>query len=316
MRRFLIRRFLFMILSTIAATAIVFSLSRAVGDPLLLFATSGYGISDEAVAEIRKELALDRSYPEQYLLWLGRVLRGDLGQNLAFKLPVARIISEKIPHSLQLGTFAWFFSGTIGVSLGVLSAIKRGTMADYGGRFVALIGQSIPVFWFAIILIMVFAVWLDWLPAGLAGDSTQEPSLWQLEYLVLPVTAMSLGGLAGYLRLTRSSMLEVLDSEYVKLARAKGVGTTFVVWKHAFRNALIQPLTASTLAFAGFIEGALVVETIFSRPGIGLMAVQAVHGNDFPILQGAVLMFILVYVIATFLTDIVYALVDPRIRYD
>ena len=225
MRRFLIRRFLFMILSTIAATAIVFSLSRAVGDPLLLFATSGYGISDEAVAEIRKELALDRSYPEQYLLWLGRVLRGDLGQNLAFKLPVARIISEKIPHSLQLGTFAWFFSGTIGVSLGVLSAIKRGTMADYGGRFVALIGQSIPVFWFAIILIMVFAVWLDWLPAGLAGDSTQEPSLWQLEYLVLPVTAMSLGGLAGYLRLTRSSMLEVLDSEYVKLARAKGVGT-------------------------------------------------------------------------------------------
>jgi len=139
---------------------------------------------------------------------------------------------------------------------------------------------------------------------------------WQMEYLVLPVTAMSLGGLAGYLRLTRSSMLEVLDSEYVKLARAKGVGTSFVVWKHAFRNALIQPLTASALAFAGFIEGALVVETIFSRPGIGLMAVQAVHGNDFPILQGAVLMFIVVYVIATFLTDIIYALIDPRIRYD
>ena len=160
-----------MILSTIAATAIVFSLSRAVGDPLLLFATSGYGISDEAVAEIRKELALDRSYPEQYLLWLSRVLRGDLGQNLAFKLPVARIITEKIPHSLQLGTFAWFFSGTIGVGLGVLSAVKRASLADYGGRFIALIGQSIPVFWFAIILIMVFAVWLDWLPAGLAGDS-------------------------------------------------------------------------------------------------------------------------------------------------
>jgi len=128
-----------MVLSTIAATATVFALSRAVGDPLLLFATSGYGISDEAVAEIRKELALDRSYPEQYLLWLGRVLRGDLGQNLAFKLPVARIITEKIPYSLQLGTFAWFFSGTIGVALGVLSAVSRGTLLDYGGRFLPLI---------------------------------------------------------------------------------------------------------------------------------------------------------------------------------
>ena len=305
-----------MILSVVAATAIVFSLSRAVGDPLLLFATSGYGISDEAVAELRSELALDRALPVQYLLWLGRVLRGDLGENLAFRLPVARIITEKLPHSLQLGTLAWFFSGTIGVGLGVVSAINRGSWGDYGGRFVALIGQSIPVFWFAILLIMIFAVWLDWLPAGLAGDSTQEPSLWQMEYLVLPVVAMSLGGLAGYLRLTRSSMLEVLDSEYVKLARAKGVARSYVIWKHAFRNALIQPLTASTLAFAGFIEGALVVETIFSRPGIGLMAVQAVHGNDFPILQGAVLMFILVYVLATFLTDIVYALIDPRIRYD
>lgn len=305
-----------MILSAIAATAIVFALSRLVGDPLLLFATSGYGLSDEAVAEIRKELALDKPYPVQYLLWLGRVLRGDLGETLAFKLPVARTITEKIPHSLQLGTFAWFFSGVIGVSLGVLSAIRRGGLTDYGGRFIALVGQSIPVFFFAIILIFVFAVWLDWLPAGLAGDSTQNPSLWQLEYLVLPVTAMTLGGLAGYLRLTRSAMLEVLDSEYVKLARAKGVSTSFVIWKHAFRNALIQPLTASTLAFAGFIEGALVVETIFSRPGIGLMAIEAVHGNDFPTLQGAVLMFIIVYVVATFLTDVVYALIDPRIRFD
>ena len=305
-----------MILSAIAATAVVFSLSRAVGDPLLLFATSGYGISDEAVAAIKKELALDQRYHVQYLLWLGRVLRGDLGETLAFKLPVARIITEKIPHSLQLGAFAWFFSATLGVGLGVLSAIRRASLPDYLGRTLALIGQSIPIFWFAIILIQVFAVWLDWLPAGLAGDSTQEPSLWQLEYLVLPVTAMTLGALAGYLRLTRSAMLEVLDSEYVKLARAKGVARSGVVWKHAFRNALIQPLTASTLAFAGFIEGALVVETIFSRPGIGQMAIQAVHGNDFPILQGAVLMFITVYVVATFATDVVYALIDPRIRYD
>ena len=137
-----------------------------------------------------------------------------------------------------------------------------------------------------------------------------------MRYLILPVVAITLGGLAGYLRLTRSAMLEVLDSEFVRLARAKGVASRTVIWKHAFRNALIQPLTASTLAFAGFIEGSVVVEQVFSRPGIGSMAIQAVHNKDFPLLQGAVLVFIFVYLIATFITDIVYSLVDPRIRYD
>lgn len=314
MRRFLIRRVIFMILSIIAATAIVFGLSRAGGDPLLLFATSGYGLTEEGVAAVRKQLRLDQPYVVQYLYWMADVLRGDLGVTLIFRLPVREQLFAQIPESFQLGIVSWFFSAIVGVSLGVLSAVRRATLADYAGRFLALMGQSVPVFWFAIVLIMVFAVWLSWLPAGLIGDT-----LWgfsDLKYLILPVLAISLGGLAGYLRLTRSAMLEVMDSEFVRLARAKGVGSRMVIWKHAFRNALIQPLTASTLALAGFIEGAVVVEQVFSRPGIGSMAIQAVHNKDFPLLQGAVLMFILVYLLATFLTDIVYSLVDPRIRYD
>ena len=321
MRRFLIRRVIFMLLSVLAATAIVFALSRAGGDPLYLFATSGYGLSDEAVAAIRADLRLDQHPVIQYLYWLADVLRGDLGVTLIQRLPVGRQIAEQIPESFQLGAVSWVLSAVIGVSLGVLSAVKRASFADYTGRFIALVGQSIPIFWFAIMLIMLFSIflpsWLPWwpaLPAGLIGES-----LWgfsDLRYLILPVVAITLGGLAGYLRLTRSAMLEVLDSEFVRLARAKGVASRTVIWKHAFRNALIQPLTASTLAFAGFIEGSVVVEQVFSRPGIGSMAIQAVHNKDFPLLQGAVLVFIFVYLIATFLTDIVYSLVDPRIRYD
>lgn len=314
MRRFLIRRVIFMILSIIAATAIVFGLSRAGGDPLLLFATSGYGLTDEGVEAVRKQLRLDQPYVIQYLYWMADVLRGDLGVTLIFRLPVREQLFAQIPESFQLGIVSWFFSAIVGVSLGVLSAVRRATLADYAGRFLALMGQSVPVFWFAIVLIMIFAVWLSWLPAGLIGDTLWGIS--DLKYLILPVVAISLGGLAGYLRLTRSAMLEVMDSEFVRLARAKGVGSRMVIWKHAFRNALIQPLTASTLALAGFIEGAVVVEQVFSRPGIGSMAIQAVHNKDFPLLQGAVLMFILVYLFATFLTDIVYSLVDPRIRYD
>ncbi len=311
MKRFLIRRFIFAIISILAATAVVFVLSRAGGDPLLLFATSGYGLSPEAVETIKKDLGLDKSYPEQYVMWISKVVRGDLGETLIFRQSVASVVIDKIPESLQLGAFAWFFTTFIGVPLGVFSAIQRGSIGDYLGRFIALIGQSVPVFWFAIVLIMLFAVYLDALPAGLIGQS-----MWEMKYLVLPVAAMTAGGLAGYLRLTRSAMLEVLDSEYVKLARAKGISYRVLIWKHAFRNALIQPLTASTLVFAGFIEGAVVIETVFSRPGIGSEAIQAVHNKDFPLLQGLVLMFILVYVIATFITDVLYAVIDPRIRYD
>ena len=211
------------------------------------------------------------------------------------------------------GGRAWFNPPTwkVGIPLGILSAVKRGTYLDYFGRFFALLGQAVTQFWLGLVLILIFYVYLDLLHAGLKGHS-----FWELEYLVLPVITLSWGAMASYLRLTRTAMLEVLDSEYIRLARAKGVGTNSVVWKHAFRNALIQPLTASTLILTGFLTGAVLVETIFAWPGMGDAAIRAVNNNDFPLLQGFVFFFTILFVFSTFITDLLYAYIDPRIRYD
>ena len=206
---------------------------------------------------------------------------------------------------------SWLVATIVGIPLGILSAVRRGTFFDYFGRFFALLGQAVPQFWLGLVLILIFSVYLDLLPAGLKGDS-----FWDLKYLVLPTITLSWGAMAAYLRLTRTAMLEVLDSEYIRLARAKGVGTNSVVWKHAFRNALIQPLTASTLILTGFLTGAVLVETIFAWPGMGDAAIRAVNNNDFPLLQGFVFFFTVLFVASTFITDLLYAYIDPRIRYD
>ena len=234
-----------------------------------------------------------------------------MGETILDRKPVSRIVFLKLPSTLQLGAVSWVMATIVGIPLGILSAVKRGTYLDYFGRFFALLGQAVPQFWFGLVLILIFSVYLDLLPAGLKGDS-----FWELEYLVLPVITLSWGAMASYLRLTRTAMLEVLDSEYIRLARAKGVGTNSVVWKHAFRNALIQPLTASTLILTGFLTGAVLVETIFAWPGMGDAAIRAVNNNDFPLLQGFVFFFTILFVFSTFITDLLYAYIDPRIRYD
>jgi peptide/nickel transport system permease protein len=199
----------------------------------------------------------------------------------------------------------------VGVPLGVLSAVKRGSIIDYIARGFALFGQAIPPFWLGIVLILIASVQLSWFPVGTRGDGS-----WDLKYMVLPAITLAWGAMAGNVRLTRTAMLEVLDTEYVKLARAKGVSNSLIIWKHAFRNALIQPLTASTLILAGFLTGSIVVESIFAWPGMGLMAIKAVNDNDFPVLQGVVLMFTVLYTSLIFLTDIAYAIIDPRIRFE
>lgn len=311
MRRFIIRRIIFAILTIIAATGAVFFLSRAAGDPLELYATPGYGLTPEQEEALRRALDLDKPVPVQYLLWLGRAVRGDLGRTILDQKPVSRIVTERIPASVHLGLVAWAFATVVGVPLGVLSAVKRGTGFDYLGRFFALMGQALPAFWLGLVLILVIAVQFRWLPVAGRGES-----VWDVKYIILPAFTLGVGAMASYLRLTRNSMLEVLDSEFVKLARAKGVASQKVIWKHAFRNALIQPLTASTLILAGFLTGSVVVESIFAWPGLGLMAITAVQNNDFPLLQGIVLMLTVLYVSMTFITDILYAYIDPRIRYD
>ncbi len=307
MRSFVIRRLIFSVLTMLGASVIVFSLSRLAGDPMELFAQQGgYGMSDEAHDALEQMLGLDKPFPVQYIMWVGRVLKGDLGRGLVSQEDVSKIIRDKIANTLQLGGVSWVVATLIGIPLGVLSAVKRGTVWDYAGRTLAVFGQGAPPFWIGIMAILIFAVRFDLLPAG--GKAG-----WQS--FVMPAATLGLAASAGYLRLMRSSMLEVLDSEFVKLARAKGTGSTKVIWKHAFKNAMIAPLTLSALVFAGFISGTVVVETVFVWPGLGTMSVNAVSNNDFPVMTAAVLMFALFYTVINFFADLSYALVDPRIRY-
>ena len=317
MRGFLIRRAYFALLSLFAATMIVFGLSRVYGDPLLVYTQEGggYGLSEEQKEEISRYLGLDKPLILQYFVWVGNSLRGNFGQTLLDRAPVYGLIKGKLGATVQLAIAAWVFALVTGVPLGVLSATRRGGALDYIGRTFALFGQALPQFWIAIMAIVIFAVYLDWLPSsGRAhpGDGIGD----QIRHFILPTVTLGWLGSATYLRLVRSSMLEVLDSEFVKLARAKGVSTWHVIWKHAFRNALISPITYSSLFLASFITGATVVEWVFAWPGIGRLALTAVWNNDYALLTGIVLFFAVAYILFNFIADVLYGLVDPRIRYN
>ena len=310
MRVFLIRRFFFAILAVVGATLITFSLSRGAGDPRYLYAQEGgYGITPETWEELGRQFHLDKPIVVQYGYWLFDILRGNWQDSLLDRKSVLGKIKDRFPTTLKIGLAAFAFATLSGVPLGVLSAVKRGGFWDYMARGFALFGQGMPVFWLAIMLILIFSVRLGWFPTGTLGEG------WSLKHYVLPTVALGWQAAATYLRLVRSSMLEVLDSEFVKLARAKGVSNNGVIWKHGLRNSLIAPLTFSTLLLLGFINGAIVIETIFAIPGLGRLVFQAIGNNDFPVIVGTVLVFTGMYVIGNFITDLTYALIDPRIRY-
>ncbi len=318
MRRYLIRKFIFAVITLLLATIFVFGLSRVAGDPLLLFAKpGGYGMSPQRVEDLSKKLGLDKPLAVQYLVWLGRVLTGDFGETIVSETPVSRLIWERIAPTLQLGIVSFVFAIGMGIPLGVISAVRRGTVADYVGRTVALVGQAAPVFWLGIMGIMLFSSTLNWLPVATAGPDDAPLWSWvKIKHLIMPCVVLGWGPAAAFLRLTRSSMLEVLDSEYVKLARSKGTGNGIVIWKHAFRNAVLQPLTTSAITLAGFVTGAVVVERIFAWPGVGQLMIDAVWNNDFPTLTSTVLVFTAVFVLMNFLADITYGLMNPVIRYE
>ena len=315
MAKFLIRRVAFVFVALIGATAVVFGLSRMAGDPVLLYAKpADYGMSEEHLENLRKKLGLDRPLVVQYFRWVWQLAQGDFGRTLLAERPVIDVIQEKIWNTFQLAFTGWFFATIIGVPLGVLSAVKRATIWDYLGRSFALFGQALPAFWVGVMLVLIFAVTFEWLPAAFKNDPGETGFSWK--HFILPTITIGWGAAAGYLRITRSAMLEVMDSEFVKLARVKGVGTTSVVWKHAFKNALIPPLTVSALLLAGLMNGAVVAEVIFAWPGLGRVAlVEAVNNNDFPLLTAAVFIFTIIYLIMNFIADMLYSWADPRIRY-
>ncbi len=310
MRSFLARRVLYGIIAILGALLVIFVLSRLSGDPLDLYLDEyGGALAEETRDRFRKELALDQPVVFQYVIWVGRYLRGQYGDSLIHQRPVITVVKERFWTSIQLGIIAWVFGTMLGVPLGIVSAVQRGRLLDYIARGIALIGQAAPVFWVGIMAILIFSGELEWLPSGTRGDG------FAVRNYILPSIVLGWLPAAAYLRLTRSSMLEVLESEYVKFARAKGVESSFVIWKHAFRNAVIPPLTLSGLILIGFINGTTVIETVFSWPGLGRVAVQAVQGNDFPLISAITFLTVVLYVVVVLTMDVLYAILDPRIRY-
>lgn len=314
MIQFLTRRIVFAFLALVGATLLTFSLSRAAGDPRYLYAQEGgYGITQERWDALGEELGLDKPIVWQYAVWLGNIMRGNWQDSLIDRKSVFDKVVTALPVTLRLAFTSFAFASIIGIPLGVLSAVKRGTLFDMLGRGFALFGQALPVFWVGIMGILIFSVWLGWLPSATLGQ--RDEGIFQWEYYVLPTITLGWIAAASYLRLVRSAMLEIFDSEFIKLARAKGVSNNAVIWKHGFRNALIAPLTFSALLLTGFITGAVVTESIFAIPGLGRLAFGSIQDNDFPVMVAVVMVFTTMYVVMNFLTDMLYALIDPRIRY-
>jgi len=313
MRRVIARRLVASVFSLLIASFLIFALPRIVSDPLDMFAKpDGYGISTETREYLTKSLGLDRPLVVQYWIWLRNTLTGQLGRSVDNNRLVTTIIGEKVGATVQLGIVAWIFATLVGVPLGVVSAIRRGSTVDYLARGFALVGQAAPAFWIAILGILLFSVKFGLLPVATRGAGLPFTEQWT--YYVLPTIVLGWHPAAAYTRITRSAMLEILDSEFVVLARAKGVSNSMVIWKHAFRNALIQPLTLSALILAGFITGTVIVESVFSWPGLGRLAIDAVFDNDFPILTAVVLLFMVAYVGMNMLADFLMVLIDPRVR--
>lgn len=306
MQRYLVIRFGQALLALWAITLIVFSLSHLTGSPVdALLPDDATPAQAEALI---RHWGLDRPYHEQYLTFLGNALQGDFGDSLKWRGQTAMgVVVERLPATLQLGGIAMLFSAVIGLPLGVLAAVKKDTALDNSATVIALLGQSLPTFWLGIILIWVFAVHLGWFPTSGRGG---------LSYMILPAIALSWFQIAALVRITRSAMLEVLDSEYIKLARVKGVPEWKIVWKHALRNAAIAPLTYFGVLAGSILTGSVVIETVFSWPGTGWLSIEAIRGRDYPVVQSVVIVFAGFYLFLNFLVDMLYAYVDPRIRYN
>ena len=315
MQRFILRRIFASLVALFLVTIIVFSLSRLVGDPLaMLVSEGGYGISESALQIQREKLHLDKPVPLQYFFWLTDVLRGDLGHDLSDGFPVTHKIREKIAPTVQLGVSAWILATIFGLSFGMISAVKRGSLLDYAVRLIANLGITLPAFYVGIMAILIFAVNLGWVPVTVIGTIGSDDPLATVKAMILPVLTLAWGAAAGYMRLMRSSMLEVLDSEYIKLARAKGVDGSKVIWKHALRNSLIVPITVSALLLWNFVTGTVVVEAVFAWPGLGLLAIEAVVNNNLNLVVGTTLVTGVVLITANLVADVLYVFVDPRIR--
>lgn len=317
MGAYLIRRVVLMAPTLIIVTFLVFLLLYlSPGDPvLLLVPIEEIGdMTDAEMDRLRRDLGLDRPVYVQYADWLLDVLRGDLGRSIHMRRPVLDLLSARFPVTLELALLSVFLASAVAIPIGMYTAVKPGGLGDFVGNIAALMGVSAPNFWVALILIVVFAVQLRWLPAGGFVRIADDP-IAHVQRMILPVVTLSTALMAVTMRLTRSSMLEALNEDYVRTAHSKGLGQRRIVLAHALKNALIPVVTVIGLQIGRILGGTVAIEIIFSFPGMGKLLLDAIFARDFPIVQGAVLLITLAFMAINLAVDLTYAWIDPRIRY-
>jgi len=304
-KRYIARRVSYCLLSLLLLSVTIFFFVRVTGDPATLLVEPGASEAD--IAAIHQQFGLDRPLWVQYGIFIVSLAHGDLGQSFYYRMPVMELYLSRLPNSLLLASVAMALSLLIGIPSGILASVRVGRFWDSAGKLFALLGLSLPSFWVGLVLILVFSVYLGWLPSSGSGSAL---------HLIMPAFALGWYFAAAHMRLTRSSMLEVLGSEYVKLARLKGLPQSLVIAKHAFKNALIPVLTLAGINLVIMVNVAVVVEFVFAWPGIGRLLYEGVTFRDFPVVQGVVLMGGAMIVIVNLLVDILYAVIDPRIRLE
>jgi peptide/nickel transport system permease protein len=332
--RYAVRRALTIVPVLLGVSVLVFGFIHLIpGDPALTML--GERATPEKVEEVRRQLGLDRPIPEQYLIYLGKIVRGDLGISIVRGDPVLTDLLRRFPATVELATAAIFLALLFGIPIGIVSSVWRNSLMDSLSRIWALAGVSMPIFWLGLMLAWFFGVQLRWLPTGFRLDTGTAFEPWSnfvildaalqgnwavlrdaLRHLILPAVALATIPLAVIARMTRASMLEVLSQEYIRTAEAKGLTQTAVILRHALRNALLPILTVVGLQVGHLLAGAILTETIFSWPGIGLWVYESIESRDYAIVQGASLFIAVIFVVVNLITDVLYAAADPRIKYD
>jgi peptide/nickel transport system permease protein len=303
MNAFLARRLAQALVVVLGVSFVVFFILHLTGDPALLLLPPD--ATAEEIRNFREAMGFNDPFLVQYWRFLRGAVQGNFGESLRHGQPAMRLVLERLPATFELAGAAMLIALCVAIPAGILSAVRRNTASDYCSTVVALLGQSMPTFWLGIMLILVFSVWLRVLPSSGRGD---------LEHLLLPAVTLGLFTTARMMRLTRSGMLEVLGQDYIRTARAKGLGEPPVVWKHALRNAAVPIVTIAGLELGALLGGSVVTETIFAWPGVGRLSVQAIYNRDYPVVQAAVFVLATTFVVVNLLVDLVYTSLDPRIR--
>jgi peptide/nickel transport system permease protein len=305
MKRYVIKRLLLGLLTLVGVSMIIFVAVRLSGDPVLLLLSPD--ASEQEIQKARVELGLDKPIPVQYVIFLKNSLKGDFGRSTRYRRPALELVTKRLPATVQLALLAFAVSVTLGITIGVISATRPGSWLDLFGKSFAMIGQAMPEFWIGIMAILIFSVKLGWLPTSGKGG---------LLHLILPSLTLGWFSAASIARLTRSSMLGVMGSEYIKTARLKGNPERVVVWRHALRNALIPIVAMGGMQLGRLLGGAVIVETIFGWPGLGQLILEAINTRDYSVVQTGVFITSTIFIGLNLLVDLMYGVIDPRIRYE